>query len=130
MSATIWHFITIARTHANGDKISSFSYIGRILQNYCGTIFLNCGRQIVFECRWYFIWIYLYIHLWIYYMDKYIRTFIGDNVDNWIYSDIHSWLICSNNYIFGYSFVKEKWHSLHTDLQYPQTLKQQQKNKS
>ena len=32
-------------------------------------------------------------------MDKYIRTFIRENVDNWIYSDIHSWLIGSNKYI-------------------------------
>ena len=55
----------------------------------------------IFQNIWsiFFIWIYSYIHLLIYYIDKYIWTFIHDNVINWIYSNIHSWVIGSNEYI-------------------------------
>ena len=70
----------------------------------CPHLLYHLHYPFIFICQniWstFFIWIYLYIHSWIYYMDKYIRTFFHENVDNWIYLDIHLWLIGSNKYVW------------------------------
>ena len=42
-------------------------------------------------------------------MYKYIRTFIHENIDSFIRDKL------AKANIFGYSFVKEKKHSLHTE---------------
>ena len=46
MSGSIWWFITSARTHDNGDKISNVRYIGRKSQNNCETIFEMAAERL------------------------------------------------------------------------------------
>ena len=80
----------------------------------------------IFICQniWsiFFIWIYSYIHLWIYYTNKYIRTFIRENIENWIYSDIHSWVIGSNKYIWIFIHQRKITFATHWSKSIPRML--------